>query len=62
MRGLWTCGARAAMCSRGLDRPVRAGAKSHPRSTVHLQEVAMKTVITSASIAMLSRFSKALGH
>jgi hypothetical protein len=28
----------------------------------HLQEVAMKTVITSASTAMPSRFSKVLGH
>jgi len=28
----------------------------------HLQEVAMETVIISASTAMPSRFSKALGH
>jgi len=28
----------------------------------HLQEVAMKTDITSASTAMPSRFSKVLGH
>jgi len=50
------------MRSLGLDKPLRAGAKSRLHPTVHLQEVAMKTVITSASIAMLSRFSKALGH
>jgi hypothetical protein len=50
------------MRARGLDSLRRAGAKSRLRSTVHLQEVAMKTVITSASIGLPSRFSKALAH
>jgi len=47
---------------RGLDTARPAGAKSRLRSTAHLQEVAMKTDITSASTAMPSRFSKALGN
>jgi hypothetical protein len=42
-----------------------AGGRAQSRVLVppsHLQEVAMKTDITSASTAMPSRFSKVLGH
>jgi hypothetical protein len=50
------------MAARGLDSGAPAGAKLRLLSTVHLQEVAMKTDINSASTAMPSRFSKVLGH
>jgi hypothetical protein len=58
------------MAPRGLDSLAAAGAKSRPRwrhagvavQPFRLQEVAMKTVITSASTDLPSRFSKALGH
>jgi len=69
MARLWRCGVRAAMRARGLDSDAVAGAKSRPRRRVrvrfnrfNLQEVAMKTVIISASTAMPSRFSRACSH